>query len=51
MAKNPDHSKNENPLGPNIPVEFTTTNKHDFIRFPEDTVEPFEKEIPANNLY
>ena len=41
ICKNPDHSKTENPLGPNIPQEYTTTNKNDFIKFPEDVVEPF----------
>lgn len=48
---NPNHQKNDNPLGTDIPINYQTQTQRDFNQFPEETIEPVEKRIPQDNLF
>jgi len=45
-AKNLNFIKGENPLGPNIPIDYHTNYKDDYIKYSDDVKEPVTKNMP-----
>lgn len=46
-----NNEKNRNPLGPNIPINYVTSQKRDFVKFPEELLDSLEKTVPKDNLF
>ena len=51
IVKPVNNEKNRNPLGPNIPINYETCHKKDFVKFPNDLLDSIEKKIPKDNLF
>ncbi len=51
IVPNPTYENRENPLGPNIPINYKTSAQDNFIKFPEETIEPVERRIPKDNIF
>jgi hypothetical protein len=46
-----NQDSNTNPLGPNIPINYNTNYQKDYIKFPNELLEPIQKKIPQDNLF